>query len=398
MAVSSADRGLGELAASIVVIAGGGWRWTELALQALAEHTTSPHEVIVVDNASTDAKPGRLRERQDINAVLNAPDEGFGPACNRGAGKARGRQLVFLNAEVVVHPGWLQPLLAVLDADPAVGAVGPRFLYPDGRLQDAGKLIARDGTVMHYGDGAAANALQFRFPRTVDCCSGACLAVRRETFEAIGGFDAVWDSADYEDIDLCLRLRDAGHRVTFEPAATVTRVRSGSGNFEGVSEQFQGHRRRFVERWGHRLTGRPPSLHSRSPAAIMTSRDAPAHGRILVCDDRVDTAAVKRSSAVVASVLTALPEARVTWCTDALAAGRLDPGPWLRRGVEFVEDPSENWLESRRFGLDVVFSGEIADARLARALGETQPQALRVPVDAAVGAVEDRLADAGLSA
>jgi O-antigen biosynthesis protein len=395
--MSHALRGAGEPAASIVLVTNGGRRWTELALQALAEHTTCRHEVIVVDNASSEATPRRLRERQDIEVVYNAGNEGFGPACNQGAAKARGQYLVFLKSDTVVHPGWLEPLVAVLDADPAVGAVGPRFVYPDGRLRGAGTLIARDGTVLQYGDGAAAHALQFRFPRTVDCCSGACLAVRRRAFEAVGGFDPAWAAAYYEDIDLCLRLREAGHRLIFEPAATVTDLRYGSGSFE-ARELSVDHRKWFVERWGHHLTGRPASLDRQLPVAIMTARDAPARGRVLVLDDRLDPSAVNRSSAVVSAVLTALPDApRVTWRTDALAAGRLDPGPWLRRGVEFVEDPSPDWLADRRFSLDVIFSGVIADPRLARALDEAQPQALRVSIDAvALDAVEDRLADAGL--
>jgi O-antigen biosynthesis protein len=395
------SRGLrisGEPAVSIVLVTSGGWRWTEIGLQSLAKHTTGSYEVIVVDNASPDATVRRLHARDDIEVVCNDSNRGLGPACNQGAAVARGRYLVFLNTNTAVHPGWLEPLVSVLDSDPTIGAVGPRLVYPDGRLQEAGMLIAQDGTVLQYGDGESADNMQFRFRRTVDCCSGACLAVRREAFNAIGGFDPVWVPAYYEGIDLCLRLRDAGLAVIFEPAATVTHIRSGARMFDGPTQLFLEHRRQFVARWSHRLPGRPPSLDSPSPTAILAARDASARGRVLICDDRLDPAAVSRSSAIVASVLTALPDARVTWRTDAVAAGRLDPGPWLRRGVELVDDPTPDWLASRRFGLDVIFSGAVADPRFSRALDETQPQAHRVQVDTVnlVG-LQDSLADAGLA-
>jgi hypothetical protein len=222
--------------------------------------------------------------------------------------------------------------------------------------------------------------------------------VRREAFTAVGGFDPVWFPAYFEDIDLCLRLRDAGYRVMFEPGATVTHIRYGSGSLDEATRLFLANRPRFVERWGRRLTGRPPSLDSRSPAAIISARDAPARGRVLVCDDRLDPTSVTRSSGVVDSVLAALPGARVTWCTDALAAGCLDVELWLRRGVEFVEDSSPDWLMNRRYGIDVIFGGEISDPRLSTALDLTQPQAHRVAVDAVdIASMPDQLADAGLS-
>ena len=145
----------GSARVSVVMATHDAWGWIERSLAALAEHTPPVYEVIVVDNASSPATIDHLTgDVAGIRLIRNAENRGFGPANNQGAAEARGEILALLNSDLLVHAGWLGPLLARLDADPACGAVAPRVLNVDGTLQEAGAILARDGTAAKHGDGA----------------------------------------------------------------------------------------------------------------------------------------------------------------------------------------------------------------------------------------------------
>ena len=108
-------------AVSVLMATYGGWQWVEKSLRALLENTEPCYEVIVVDNASPDGLADRLEaEVGNIRLLRNGVNRGFGPANNQAANLATGRALVLLNSDAFVHPGWLPPLLEVLDADPDV--------------------------------------------------------------------------------------------------------------------------------------------------------------------------------------------------------------------------------------------------------------------------------------
>ena len=175
---------------SVVMVCRGAWPLTERALAALSEHTERNFELILVDNASDDETPARLAQLTDAQVIVNDANLGFGPGNNQGAALARARYLLMLNTDAFVHHGWLEPLLETLDQN-GVGAVVPRLLHPDGSLQDAGTLLARDGTVRVYGDGDDPDRPCYCFRRVLDLGSAACMLVARETFEALAGFDEV---------------------------------------------------------------------------------------------------------------------------------------------------------------------------------------------------------------
>src|SRR4051794_17653932 len=94
---------------SIVMVSYGALEWAERALAAVAAHTPVEHEVIVVDNASSDGTPERLRDA-NVRLIENDSNRGFGPASNQGAKAARAPTLVFLNTDALVEPGWYAPL------------------------------------------------------------------------------------------------------------------------------------------------------------------------------------------------------------------------------------------------------------------------------------------------
>ena len=170
--------------------------------------------------------------------------------------------LVFLNDDVeALAPDWLGRLLAYA-AEPGVGAVGAKLLYPDGRLQHGGVVLGLDGfaghaqRVVEADDPGYLGALAW--PREVAAVTGACLAVEARKFFEIGGFDEARLPIEYNDIDLCLRLSEAGYVSVFEPRARLMHRESASrGANRWLDARYAGEHAFFRERWATRLRDDP---------------------------------------------------------------------------------------------------------------------------------------------
>ncbi|WP_333586290.1 glycoside hydrolase family 99-like domain-containing protein [Phenylobacterium sp.] len=245
-----------EPAVSIIIPAYNNLRYTLECLSALAgAGGLDQAEVIVVDDASEDESPRVLAGVQGLRLICNTENLGFIRTCNRAAEAALGRVLVFLNNDVQVQGGWLAPLIDQL-TDPAVGAAAPKMLFPDGRLQEAGARINRDGSSEMIGLFEDPDQPRWNVARQVDYASGACLAVRRDDFNALGGFDTAFAPAYCEDADLCFRLRQRGLRIMYEPASVI--VHHLSVTADAISATYKQrlatrNQQRFVERWGEAL-------------------------------------------------------------------------------------------------------------------------------------------------
>ena len=247
---------------------------TEQCLLALAENTGDDpdYEVIVVDNGSTDWTPYLLHAFEGDLQVLRHDDNlGFARACNRGAEAARGDLLLFLNNDTVVRPGWLAALVAAADSDPQVGVVGARLLYPGGeRVQHAG-LELRHGVPEHAGRNLPWDDPTVTRSRDLDMVTGACMLVRRQLFDELGGFDPEFVNG-VEDVDLCLRGRDRGYRVVY---CADSIIEHHEGQTEGRFAHAQQNLQLFAARWGHRFGPdgrlRPDEPASGQPAAAWTA-------------------------------------------------------------------------------------------------------------------------------
>lgn len=193
-----------------------------LASIAAAQRPGDPDfEVLVANDASTDDTAAILATVPNLRVVNQSVNLGFLRNCNAAAKEARGKYLLFLNNDVQVTPGWLKALFDCLDGDVTVGAAGPRIVYPNGWLQEAGTRWHRDGTAELVGLNDQPDLPRYSYDRDVDYCSGACLLVRQAEFQSMGGFDESYAPAYCEDSDLCMRLRANGKRIVYCGQSTV---------------------------------------------------------------------------------------------------------------------------------------------------------------------------------
>jgi GT2 family glycosyltransferase len=211
------------------------------------------HEVIVVDNGSTDETSRLLRSwagsRSNARVVPLERNLGFARACNEGARRARGHYLVFLNNDTLPTPGWLERMLRLAEGKPRVGIVGSKLLYPDGRIQHLGIVFGENKNPSHIYRGFSSNIRPAEVSREYQAVTGACLMVRRDLYEMVGGMDERYENS-CEDVDLCLKIRELGFGVWVCADSVVY-------HFESMTEGRLAHDFRntalLKARWGHKI-------------------------------------------------------------------------------------------------------------------------------------------------
>ncbi len=220
-------------------------------------------EVVLIDNGSV--KPEtltlveRLQARPDIHVLHDDRPFNWAALSNAGATVATGDVLVFLNNDIeAVASGWLQALCAQALRS-TIGAVGARLLYPDRRVQHCGVVVGLGGAAGHtlVGlDGTAPGYLNMAVvARECAAVTGACLATRREVFDALKGFDETL-GVDLNDVDYCLRAQRSGWRVIMEPAAELIHHESPSRGTAGDTKDIV----HFIERWRDSIVTGDPYL------------------------------------------------------------------------------------------------------------------------------------------
>lgn len=178
-------------------------------------------EIIVADDASTDQTQALLGQVANIRYLRNSHNLGFLRNCNQAMSQVTGAFTVYLNNDVQVTAGWLEALLATFADFDKVGAVGPKFVYPSGHLQEAGAALAPDGLSTMVGFAENPGEPRFNYTRRVDYVSGACLLAPTALLKRIGGFSEAFLPCYCEDSDLCLSIRAEGYEVYYNPHATI---------------------------------------------------------------------------------------------------------------------------------------------------------------------------------
>lgn len=229
-------------------------------MKELWKHTVGRrYEIIVVDNGShADDFVKLTRFQGKYRLIRLSRNRYFGEGNNIGAESGKGKYLLFLNNDAFVTHGWIQPFMRVFEEHRDAGAVGPMFLYPDGTLQEAGSLVNGDGTANMLGRNGEADDPKFNQLREVDYCSAAGLMVRKDLFDEVLGFDLCWEPAYYEDVDLCMKIKQLGYGVFYCPETKIVHIEhftsldSSHNIFFGNVVEINRHK--FVARWREHLS------------------------------------------------------------------------------------------------------------------------------------------------
>ncbi|WP_048863302.1 glycosyltransferase family 2 protein, partial [Acidisphaera rubrifaciens] len=350
-------------------------------LASIAAHPPrAPVEIVVIDDASGDPAVAALARVRGLRFVTQARNLGYLLTCNAAAAGARGAFLMLLNNDTEVRDGWLDALLEALDRDPRAAAAGSKLLHPDGRLQEAGGILWADGSGWNYGRGDDPGRPEYNYVREADWCSAASLLVRRDAWDALGGFDPVYAPAYCEDSDLAFRLRARGRTVLYVPTSVVVHhegTTHGTDTSRGL-KAFQTRNQQILRRrWAGALADHYPNGDH-----VARARDRARDRRVtLVLDHLVPEPDRDAGSRTMDAFLTALQDAGDVvkfWPQNR----HRTPGYAARleaRGIEVLygTTPFAEWLATRGGAVDRVLASRpaVADALLPDLLG-----LLRVPV------------------
>ena len=230
------------------------------SISQLREKT--PFEVIVIDDCSSDGTEKLIKNITGIRYYRQATNGGFITSCNRGAEKAKGQFLLFLNNDTVVYANWLDALIKVFNDYSDAGLVGSKLVYPDHQLQEAGGIVFSDASGWNYGRLGNPDEPCYNHVREVDYCSGASILIAKDLFEKLGRFDERYKPAYYEDTDLAFAVRRIGKKVYYQPASVITHfegISSGTDLTQGMKKYQVVNQTKFKDKWKKELANQPKS-------------------------------------------------------------------------------------------------------------------------------------------
>jgi GT2 family glycosyltransferase len=211
---------------SIVIVSFNARADLERCLESLhAAPPATPHDIVVVDNASTDGSAAAARRWPHATVIEVGSNVGFARANNIGINASGGANLLLLNSDTIVPPAAIDRLLAELERQPDVAVAGPRLVDGSGRAElSFGRMIGpfNEFRQKRRAQSGAVDALtkERQYP---DWVSGACLLVRRADAEAVGGLDERYFMYA-EDVDFCAAIRARGRRILFFPDVEVVHL------------------------------------------------------------------------------------------------------------------------------------------------------------------------------
>jgi len=250
---------------SVVVLSFDKVAYTRRCIESLMTSTHRPMELIVVDQGSTDGTREMLEELHPRLAEADVPlstillDGNVGAPAGRNLGmdKAKGDYIAFLDNDIVVKDcDWLEKIIECLKADPSIGVVSPKLLFPgkDRLVEFAGCAVSPGGRVQYIGRGESADDPSLNQQREVQCLISACIVLPREAQQRVGHMDEAFSPVQFEDLDYCYRLKELGYICYYLPSVEmyhyehITTDGSVSFNFKLVTLR---NWRLFRERWKH---------------------------------------------------------------------------------------------------------------------------------------------------
>jgi len=229
--------------------------------------TYKNYEIIIVTNNHDESSEMRqYLKTLKHKVIVYDKDYSFGGMNNLGASNAKGEFVLFLNDDTeVASPNWLEGFLSLALND-KVGAVGAKLLYPNMKIQDCGGIVWQDGTAWNYGRFLNSNDPRCNYVRDADYITGACLFVKKQIFDQVGGFDRRYEPAYWEDTDLCFSIQKEGYRVLYQPLSKVIHYEGqtqGINTSKGIKSYQIVNQKKFYDKWKaileNRLMGSMPN-------------------------------------------------------------------------------------------------------------------------------------------
>lgn len=328
-------------------------------LSLIVAPTNATFEVILVDDGSSDQTEEVPQLISGITYLRNNEAEGFIKSSNLGASHAKGKYVVFLNNDTEVTPGWLDELIVTFNHFDNVGLAGPKLVYPNGQLQEAGGVMWSSGNPWNYGRGANQLDPKFCYTRQVDYLSGACLMIPIELYKEIGGFSEDYLPAYFEDTDLAFEVRKRGFKTVYTPLAQIVHfegISNGKEVTSGLKKYQEINRPKFKRKWAaeYRNLGK-------EGVAVDFEKDRGVEFRALVIDAETpmaDQTAGSYAAIQEIKILQALGF-KCTFMPDNLAWMGTYTEQLQRMGVECVYAPytsnTQNIIETRGAEFDLIY-------------------------------------------
>jgi GT2 family glycosyltransferase len=241
----------GEPLVSVIIPTRDGIEVLERCIRSIEKRTDYPnYEILIVDNGSS--KPETMKFFATLRHRVVRLDEPFNYSRlnNYGAQQARGDFLLLLNNDTeVISPGWMRAMLELCHL-PGVGIVGAKLYYPDRTIQHAGVVLGIKGVAGHsHKHFPGRNRGYFdslTCIRNYSAVTAACMLVRRDAFERVGGFDEELRVA-FNDVDFCIRVREKGYRIAWTPYAELYHPESATRGFDLDPREIEFMKRRWKE-------------------------------------------------------------------------------------------------------------------------------------------------------
>lgn len=238
---------------SIVIPVYNQFEYTYLCIQSIIKNSGEiRYEILIADDCSTDLTVDIEQVISGLRVIRNQENLRFLRNCNNAAKYAKGEHILLLNNDTQVQENWLAPLVELIERDESIGMVGSKLVYPDGRLQEAGGILWKDGSAWNYGNQSDPDLPEYNYVKEVDYISGAAIMIRRELWEEIGGFDERFVPAYCEDSDLAFEVRKHGYKVMYQPKSVVVHfegVSNGTDTSSGQKAYQITNQKKFFEKW-----------------------------------------------------------------------------------------------------------------------------------------------------
>jgi len=324
-------------------------------LDSIVEKSTyKNYEIIIVTN-NLDKNSEMRKFLDSVNHDVQIFDDkySFSKINNFASKQAKGEFLLFLNDDIEIKsPNWLQAMIK-LGLQDNVGVVGSKLIYPDGNLQEAGGIVWKGGIVWNHGRNANSSEPQFNFVRNTDFCSGACLLIKKELFEKLGGFDETYFPAYGEDADLCLSLQKLGYKILYQPLSTLIH-HEGKTQGTDVKSGIKSYQIKNLEKLRKKWDKFLESRSNDSQTNVFRERNRKNGLSILYIDHYVPEYDKDAGSLLIYYVLGILSylEHHVTFWPDNLKKTEPYTTELQQKGVEVIYGPNNFESYIKRYGKD----------------------------------------------